>query len=97
MSENVYLSLYFNDLSEKSNCEHKKSHYDFVKQLLSDTDKVIDSIEKFESLLKNGGYKNPRGLLVHYRKHEKLFEVFNEMCQLIAKNDETLEDLKTFD
>jgi len=60
--------LYFNTLSVNAENKYKQAHYNYMIRLLTETGEKIDSIQKYKNMLKEGGYRNPRGLLDHYMK-----------------------------
>jgi len=60
--------LYFNTLSDSTENKYKQAHYNYMIRLLTETEEKIDSMQKYKNMLKEGGYRNPRGLILHYMK-----------------------------
>tara|TARA_B100001094_G_scaffold298974_1_gene323276 strand:+ start:9400 stop:9687 length:288 start_codon:yes stop_codon:yes gene_type:complete len=67
-SQNSTLISYFENIKSKTDNQYKLEHYDFIIQLLETTLEKIDTMEKYRKMVKGAGYKNPVGLLNHYRK-----------------------------
>jgi len=74
MSNNEFLADYFNEESKFTDDSNKKAHYDYVCQLLWNTQKDIDCVDDFRKLLKEGGYKSSNGLIEHYKNAEHMMD-----------------------
>jgi len=71
---NSPLIYYFKNVKLTTDNEYKCEHYNFMIQLLEKTLIKIDTMEKYTKLVKDAGYKNPVGLLNHYRKAQAILE-----------------------
>tara|TARA_B100001094_G_C18169746_1_gene794363 strand:- start:828 stop:1070 length:243 start_codon:yes stop_codon:yes gene_type:complete len=72
MNNNEYLADYFSEESKFTDDPTKKIHYDYVCQLLWNTNIDIGSVDDFKKMLKDGGYKHSKGLVAHYKNAENV-------------------------
>jgi hypothetical protein len=73
-SQNSPLISYFKNIKLNTDNDYKCEHYDFMIQLLEKTLEKIDTMEKYTKMVKGAGYKNPIGLLNHYKKAQSIIE-----------------------